>query len=74
MAWVGDNGQGAFSAWVDYDGPGPFSYRRGPSDVPPADALFWARAQAARVILRVGDVHYSAGENRPEASRSGRTK
>jgi hypothetical protein len=62
VAWVGDNGQGAFSAWVDYDDPGPFSYRHGPSDVPLADALFWARAQSPRVILRVGDVHYSAGE------------
>jgi hypothetical protein len=62
VAWVGDNGQGAFSAWVDYDDPGPFSFRLGPSDVPLADALYWARQQAARVILRVGNVHYSAGE------------
>lgn len=62
VAWVGDNGQGGFSAWVDYDDPGPFSYTQGPSDVLLADALSWARQQASKVILRVGDMHYSAGE------------
>ena len=72
LAWVGDNGQGGFSAWVDFDDPGPFSYRQGPNDVPLADALLWARRQAARVILRVGDVHYSAGEEQAGAGRSGR--
>jgi hypothetical protein len=64
VAWVVDNGRGGFSAWVDYDDPGPFSYTQGPSDAPLADALFWAHRQAARVILRVSDVHYSAGEER----------
>jgi hypothetical protein len=50
-----------FSAHVEYDEPGPFSFTDGPVAVGLAEALAWARARAERVVLRVGDRQYSAG-------------
>ena len=40
---------------------GPFSALQGPDQVTLEEALGWARAQAERVSVRVGNVHYSAG-------------
>jgi hypothetical protein len=59
---VTDLGDGRFSAFVDFDEPGPFSLMPGPEFVEAPEAVAWARRHAARVIIRVGDVLYSAGE------------
>jgi hypothetical protein len=64
VAWVGDDGEGAFSAHVEYDEPGPFCLLNGPTEVTLEEALAWARGRAERVILRIGDVHYNAGVER----------
>jgi hypothetical protein len=60
---VADDGNGAlFFAHVEFDEPGPFSHVNGPDDVSAEEAVAWARRHAERVIVRVGDTHYSAGE------------
>ena len=57
-----DLGDGRFSAFVDYDEPGPFSLMPGPEFVEAREAVAWARRHASRVVIRVEDVLYSAGE------------
>ena len=57
-----DLGDGRFSAFVDYDDPGPFSLMPGPEFVEAREAVAWARRHAPRVVIRVEDVLYSAGE------------
>jgi hypothetical protein len=60
---VTDLGDGKhFSASVDYDEPGPFSFMHGPEFVEAREAVAWARRHAPRVVIRVRDVLYSAGE------------
>ena len=62
-ASVGDMGDGRhFSASVDYDEPGPFSFMLGPDFVEAREALAWARPHARRVTIRVGEVFYTAGD------------
>ena len=60
-AYVGDRGDGRFSADVDCDEDGPFSHVNGPTDVGPEEAIAWARRRAKRVIVRVGADFYTAG-------------
>jgi hypothetical protein len=60
---VADEGDGAtFFAHAELDEPGPFSFVNGPDEVPAEEAIGWARQHARRVIVRIGDAHYSAGE------------
>jgi hypothetical protein len=59
---VVDMGYGrGFSAGLDLDEEGPFSYVIGPQFVSAEEAIEWARARAPRVRVRVGDRFYSAG-------------
>lgn len=60
---VTDLGDGKlFSAAIDYEEPGPFSFMHGPEFVEAHEAVAWARRHARRVVIRVGGVSYSAGE------------
>jgi hypothetical protein len=60
-AYVGDDGDGRFSAYVDCDEDGPFSHVNGPTGVGPEEAITWARRRAERVTVRVGGDFYTAG-------------
>jgi hypothetical protein len=60
-AYVGDDGDGRFSAHVDCDEDGPFSFVLGPTGVGPEEAITWARGRAERVTVRVGSDFYTAG-------------
>ena len=60
-AYVGDDGDGQFSADVECDEGGPFSFVIGPRGVGPDEAIAWARRRAERVTVRVGEDFYSAG-------------
>jgi hypothetical protein len=60
-AYVGDGGDGRFSAHVEYDEDSPFSYVEGPTGVGPEEAIAWGRRHAERVTVRVGVDFYSAG-------------
>jgi hypothetical protein len=60
-AYVGDGGDGRFSAHVECDEDGPFSHVGGPTDVGPEEAIAWARRRAERVTVRVGVDFYTAG-------------
>lgn len=60
-AYVGDDGHGRFSAYVDCDEDGPFSHVEGPTGVGPEEAITWARGRAERVTVRVGSDFYTAG-------------
>jgi hypothetical protein len=62
VAWVGDGRPGRFSAHVEYDEPGPFPFMNGPQDATADEAVAWARRRARRVYVRLGDKHFSAGE------------
>jgi hypothetical protein len=60
-AYVGDSGDGLFTAHVDCDEDGPFSFVIGPTGVGPEEAIAWARLRADRVTVRVGGDFYTAG-------------
>jgi hypothetical protein len=60
-AYVGDDGDGRFTAHVDCDEDGPFSHVDGPTGVGPEEAITWARRRAGRVTVRVGGDFYTAG-------------
>jgi hypothetical protein len=60
-AYVGDDGDRRFSAAVDCDEDGPFSFVLGPTGVGPEEAITWARRRAERVTVRVGSDFYTAG-------------
>jgi hypothetical protein len=62
VAWVGENNYGRFSAHVEYDEPGPFGFMIGPHDATAGEAVAWARHRAPRVYMRLGDQHFSAGD------------
>jgi hypothetical protein len=60
-AYVGDGGDGRFSAYVDCDEDGPFSFVHGPTGVGPDEAIASARRRAERVTVRLGVDFYTAG-------------
>jgi len=60
-AYVGDGGDGRFSAHVECEEDGPFSHVVGPTGVGPEEAIAWARRRAERVTVRVGVDFYTAG-------------
>jgi hypothetical protein len=60
-AYVGDGGDGRFSAHVECDEDGPFSFVLGPTGVGPEEAIAWARGRAERVTVRLGVDFYTAG-------------
>jgi hypothetical protein len=62
VAWVGDDYYGRFSAHVEYDEPGPFCFMNGPCETTVGEAVAWARGHARRVYVRLGDRHFSAGD------------
>ena len=63
VGYVADLGDGTgFTAHVEYREPGPFSFLSGPNRVDEADAVAWARRHAARVVVRIGEDFFSAGE------------
>src|SRR6185312_12529120 len=61
QAFVGSDDGEHFDAHVEMAEPGPFSLLNGPRGVPVDVAVDWARGQAKRVLVRTGDVLYSAG-------------
>jgi hypothetical protein len=63
VAYVGDDGDGRFSAHVECDEDGPFSHVDGPTGVGPEEAIAWARRHAQRVTVRVGVDFYTAGSD-----------
>jgi hypothetical protein len=60
-AFVGSNGDEHFSAHVAFAEPGPFCFLNGPRGVSVETAVDWSRRHADSVVVRVGDVNYSAG-------------
>jgi hypothetical protein len=63
VAWVADLGDRTrFTAHVEYKEPGPFSILSGPHGVDVADAVAWARQHAGRVVVRLGEEFFSAGD------------
>jgi hypothetical protein len=61
LAYVGDDGDGRFSADVECDEDCLFSHVDGPTGVGPEEAIAWARRHAERVTVRVGVDFYTAG-------------
>jgi hypothetical protein len=62
VAFVADDLDGGFIAHVELDERGPFSVTHGPRRATLGGAVAWAREQAPRVIVRIGDEHYSVGD------------
>lgn len=61
VAWVGDDGEGLFAAYIDFSEPRPWCFMDGPQAVSVEEAVGWARTHTNLVIVTAGDTRYSAG-------------